>query len=397
MSRPFSTAVIGGGAAGIMAAISAKRIGKDCIILEKMPQLGKKILASGNGRCNLLNEKIDPSKYNPSSRPLVKSIFDRFNKKHIEDFFKSLGLETYPEADGRIFPVTNQSASVLKILELELRRLAIPVELNFCASNISDLKDGFTVTSKAGKNISCRNLVLAGGGKSYPALGSDGSVCEMAQAFGHKVIKPVPAAVPIVMRDQVCHLLQGQKIYAKTVAVIDGKVSCEASGDLLFTKYGLSGTSILDISEEISIAINRNKKKDVVVSVDLVPFMDENKLTGELTKRLASGWHHADLLTGILPNKFASAFKEVLATRNAKDVALAIKKRRFGVVETKGWNEAEFTAGGIDTSQVKETTLGSNIKKGLYFAGEVLDVTGHRGGYNLAWAWASGHVAGLAG
>lgn len=397
MAQSFFVAVIGGGASGIMAAISAARSGKNVVILERMPQAGKKILASGNGRCNLLNEKIDPSKYNPSSRPLVKSVFDRFGKNDIEKFFRSLGLEIYTEADGRVFPVTNQSASVLKILEMELKRLSIHTEFNFHAGDISDLKESFVVTSKSGKKISCRKLILAGGGRSYPSLGSDGSACDLAASLGHSIVKQVPSAVPIVAKDQVCHLLQGQKVSAKTAAVIDGKPVSSAAGDLLFTKYGLSGTSILDISEEISIAMNRHNKKDVIVSVDLVPFMDEDKLTGELTKRLAGGWHHADLLTGILPNKFASAFKEVLATKDVKNIASAIKNRRFKVLETRGWNEAEFTAGGVDTNQVKEMTLESKVKRGLYLSGEILDVTGKRGGYNLAWAWASGHTAGLTG
>ena len=362
-----------------------------------MPQLGKKILASGNGRCNLLNERIDETHYNKSARPLVKATFGSFGRESIKSFFNDLGLELYADGEGRLFPVTNQSASVLKVLEIELKRLSIPIELNFDAADIASSTNGFIVTSKADKKITCRSVILTGGGKTYPALGSDGSTYKLAQRFGHTLIEPVPAAVPLVVKDPLCHALQGQKIFAKAKCVIEGKVTSEASGELLFTRHGLSGTCILDISEEISVRINRYRKKDAVVSVDMVPFMREEALNKELAKRLKKGLTVHELLAGILPNKFGIALKDLLQTVAAEKIASGLKDRRFEVAGTRGWNEADFTAGGIDASQVSETTLKSKLKKGLYFAGEVLDVNGARGGYNLAWAWASGFVAGLQG
>lgn len=384
----FDAAVIGGGASGILAAISCKRAGGSCILLEKGRSLGRKILASGNGRCNLSNEKIDESFYNQSARPLVKSVFMKFGGKDIADFFNHIGLFLHSE-EGRIFPATNQSTSVLRVLEIELKKISVPVEFGFEAAEIAKNGSGFLISPRSGQKISCSNVILSGGGKSYPALGSDGSAYRLAEKFGHKIIDPVPVAVPVVAKDRTIHLLQGQKISVNARCIIGGRTSCEAAGDLLFTKYGLSGTAILDISEDISIAVNRNGAKTVEVSVDLVPFMYEESLKKELALRKAKRHTDEDILTGILPNKFCRAIKSLDASR--------LKDWRYNVTGTRGWNEAEFTAGGVDTSQVREGTLESRLIKGLYFAGEILDVNGKRGGYNLAWAWASGFTAGLTG
>lgn len=391
----FSTLIIGGGPAGIAAAISARREGKDVVICERMPQIGRKILVSGNGRCNILNEKLNESFYNQTARNMVRSIFEKFGKISICNFFKELGLEVYSRRDGRVFPITNQSSSVLKVLEMELERLSALVEVNFEVSRVSYSKGRFVATSKENKNIECEKLVIAGGGKSYPALGSDGNCYKLAKEFGHKIIEPVPAAAPLLVKDRLCHILQGQKIFALAKSIIGGKSCYESYGDLLFTKYGLSGTAIIDISEDISIAVNRHNKKDVCVSIDMVPFMDREALKSEIKRRIDKGWKADDLLTGILPNKFGAAFNDLLGKRGAENIINTLKNRLFKVAGTRGWNEAYLTSGGIDTKDIKESTLESKLVTGLYFAGEILDVSGRRGGYNLAWAWASGFVSGL--
>ena len=391
--QKVQTAVIGGGAAGICAAISAKRSGRGVIICERMPVLGKKILASGNGRCNLLNDELDASRYNESARGLIRSVFARYGRKELLDLFKGLGLPTYSDG-GRIFPATNQASSVLKVLELELVRLAVPMELNFTVDTIHFSQGKFLVRSKSGKELECENLIIAAGGRSYPALGSDGSCYRLVEKFGHKIVETVPACVPLVVKDKLCHLLQGQKIFAKVKAVIDGKNACESKGDLLFTKYGLSGTAILDVSEAISVAINRRPAKPAAVSVDIVPFMEAGALENELAKRMEQHLPLQDLTAGILPNKFGFALKEEFQNTKASDIAALLKNRIFKVIDTRGWNEAEFTAGGVDIKDIDERTLESRLVKGLYFAGEILDVCGARGGYNLAWAWASGLAAG---
>ncbi|MFA5143169.1 MAG: aminoacetone oxidase family FAD-binding enzyme [Candidatus Omnitrophota bacterium] len=388
-------AVIGGGAAGLAAAISARRADKPVIICERMPRLGKKVLASGNGRCNLLNESLSEEFYNPAARPLVKSVFSRFGKAAILDFFNGLGLRTYSEA-GRIFPVSNQSSSVLRVLEIELERLSIMTEFNFHAFDISDNGKGFLIADKSGRKISCRTVIIAGGGMTYPALGSDGSCYKIAERFGHTIVLPVPTAVALTAKDPLCHILQGQKIFAHAKGLVEGRVYVKAGGEVLFTKYGLSGTAILDVSREISIALNRLRTGRVSIILDMVPFMAGEALKTELGRRIKDGISSHDLIAGILPNKFGAALVKLLGMKDASSIAKNLKAREFIITGTRGWNEADFTAGGIDTAEVTAPGLESKLKKGLYFAGEILDVDGCRGGYNLAWAWASGYMAGAA-
>jgi predicted Rossmann fold flavoprotein len=387
------TVVIGGGAAGLCAAISKSRCGESVIICEKTMHLGKKILATGNGRCNLLNDDLSEDHYNLSAKKLVKSVFTNFGKKEMLDFFNNLGLKMYSQ-EGRIFPVTNQATSVLKVLEIELRRLSIPVEYNFDCSGLSFSNNKIIVMSKTGRRIECQKVIITGGGKTYPAFGSDGSAYEIARQIGHTIIQPVPSAVPLKVKDSLCQRLQGQKISAEVKSIIDGKESSPVEGELLFTRYGLSGTCILDISEPISVAVNRYNKADVFLSVDMAPFIERSDLQNEMEKRSKANWPAEEMLAGILPNKFGTALNGLFDRNEVINAINQIKNRRFQVIGTLGWNEAEFTSGGISVDEISLGTLESKLKKGVYFAGEVLDVSGKRGGYNLAWAWASGYIAG---
>ena len=393
--KKYETVIIGGGAAGILAAISAARAGRSAIICEKMPQLGKKILASGNGRCNLLNNNLRPEYYNPEARGLVATVFNKFGKKEILDFFTALGLRTYSR-EGRIFPVTNQAASVMKVLEMELQRLSVPLEFNFNCSAVSVSPAGIIVSSPDGKEVSGTKVIITGGGKTYPAFGSDGSIYGVARALGHTIIEPAPCAVPLVVKDNLCFLLQGQRIPACVRSVIDSKAGEPVPGELLFTKYGLSGTCILDVSEEISLALHRQHKSDISLAVDMVPFMKKDELQDILSRRRKEKVAPEDMLAGILPNKFGRILRSIPENNDVDAIISSLKERCFKVDGTRGWNEAEFTAGGVDVNEVDPETLESRLKKNVYFAGEVLDVNGKRGGYNLTWAWASGWVAGSA-
>jgi len=399
MAKPWDVAIIGGGAAGLAAAIAAARAGASAVIADRMPRLGKKILATGGGRSNLSHEPLSPAVFTSTSSPLVSSILGQFGADEIREFFRGLGLELSVE-DGRVYPVTNQASSVLKVLELEVRRLGIGVELGFEAVSLDYVRSSFVLAARDGRRIEARVGLLASGGKSYPALGSDGSGYALAQRFGHRLVLPVPSAVPLLVKDRMCQVLQGQKILARAEARIDGKRAAEAEGELLFTASGLSGTVVLDISEPISIALNRDGKKNVEISADLVPFLSEEELTAKLAGRRNEGWAQEELLTGILPDKFGPLLSGFCRSagarpgRTAPSLAAALKDKRFAVLGTRGWNEAEFTAGGIDAREFDPRTTESKLRAGLFLAGEILDVQGPRGGFNLAWAWASGIVAG---
>ncbi len=390
----FDVVIIGGGPAGMMAAITAQSQGASVLVCEKMPKIGKKLLITGAGRCNLLNETLDASFYNPGSHAFVRSVFDQFGKEAILGFFKELGLATYADEAGRIFPVTNQAASVLKVLEMELERLKVTLDLGCEIKNIRALKMGFEVCAKTGEKETCRKVILCAGGKSYPALGADGNGYGLAAAFGHQILEPVPSTVALLAKDPCCHFLQGQKVRAEVTSCIGGKKVRTASGELLFTQYGLSGTAILDVSDEISVAMNREHIKNVTVIVDLIPFMSEPALVEELSRRFEKGVARENLLEGLLTHKCFLALRGEIQKEDASSIAHLLKHKEFKVMGTRGWNEAEFTAGGIPVDEVDPVTLESKLQKGLYFAGEVLDVQGRRGGYNLAWAWASGSVAG---
>ncbi|TBR16892.1 aminoacetone oxidase family FAD-binding enzyme, partial [bacterium] len=337
----YDVLIVGGGASGIVAAISAARAGKLTMICEKNPRLGRKLLVSGSGRCNLANEDLSEAYYNHDAQALAKSIFAQFGKNEVKEFFDGLGLKLYSQ-NKRIFPVTNQAASVLKVLEMELKRLGVTVELGFEAVKITHSKNGFAVSSRGNRSFNSDNVVISVGGKAYPALGSDEGGYALAKQLGHSIIEPVPSVVPLVIKDKICHLLQGQKISAKVWSVIDGKKNQEVEGDVLFTKYGLSGTAILDISQDISLALNRQDKTEVFVCLDLVPFMEKKELENELRKRINKNITDEDILVGILPNKFAPALKDLFAGKNIEKAADELKNKSFRVLATRGWNETEF-------------------------------------------------------
>ncbi len=399
-------AVIGAGAAGLVAAISAARRGASVSVLERLPWIGKKLLATGGGRCNLLNEHLTDAAFNGTDPSLVPSILKRFGGPEIRGFFEGLGLRLQTDETGRVYPATNQAASVLKVLELETARLGIDIETRFEVDRIESAAGGFRIGSADGRKAEARRVVLAGGGRSYPALGSNGSCYDLAASFGHRIVKPVPSAVPLLVKVLMCHFLQGQRMRVRIESRVGGETRQRAEGELLFAQYGLSGTAVLDVSESLSIALNREGRRDTSVVVDFFPFLSEKEAAAELARRFEAGWAPKDLVSGLLPEKFSLFLPQLLEevgdgrgkrvdADSARRLAALLKAREFQVHGTRGWNEAEFTSGGVDAREVRPGTLESKLRPGLYLAGEVLDVQGGRGGFNLGWAWASGFVAGL--
>lgn len=406
MRDKFDVAVVGAGAAGLAAAIGAARQGAAVAVLERLPCPGKKILATGGGRCNLLNERLAAGDFSSTEPALVASVLDRFGRADIESFFGGLGLRLQADEAGRIYPYTNQAASVLKALAHETARLGVAMETRFEVDRIAARGGLFRARAADGRTIEARALVLAGGGRSYPALGSNGSGYDLAASFGHRIVTPVPSAVPVVVKVRMGHFLQGQRMRVRAESRVGGRVAQRAEGEILFTAYGLSGTAVLDVSESVSIAVNREGRKDVSVVIDFLPFFTVAEAAAEFERRIEAGWEAQDLVSGLLPEKFGLFLPQVFrdlglapgrekAPDTAARLAAVLKAREYRVEGTRGWNEAEFTAGGVDAGEVVQGTLESRKRPGLYLAGEILDVQGGRGGYNLAWAWASGYVAGL--
>ncbi len=400
--------VLGAGASGLIAAVSAARRGAKVTVIERLPQAGKKLLATGGGRCNLLNDRLSASDFASTEPALVASILGRFNRDAIRSFFQDLGLRLQSDEAGRVYPATNQAASVLKVLELETARRRVRIETRFEAKKVAAPSGRFRIEAADGRAVEAPALVLAAGGRSYPALGSNGSGYDLAASFGHSIVAPVPSAVPLIVKDRLCHFLQGQRLRVRIESRIAGRARQEAEGELLFTQYGLSGTAALDVSESLSIALNREGRKDASVVVDFLPFLAEQDVAEEIARRLVSGWAIKDLASGLLPEKFGLIMAQLVheaghapagndPEESGRRLAALLKSREFPVLGTRGWNEAEFTSGGVDAREVKPGTLESKLMNRLYFAGEILDVQGGRGGFNLAWAWASGFVAGLLG
>lgn len=385
--------VIGAGASGMAAAIAAGRAGSRVLVLERLGTCARKVLASGAGKCNLLNGHCGEQFYNPAARPLVGEVLRRHSSQSLLGFFHGLGLQTY--ADGeRIFPRSNQAASVVALLEMELRRLNVVVECGCQVTAVQPQAKAVRALCAGNRSFNAGCVVIACGGRSYPALGSDGSGFELCRSLGHEIIPPVPSCVALVVKDRLCHLLQGQKMAAEVRALHHDRLLGQAQGELLFTQYGLSGTAVLDVSREVSVLLNRHKGKDVRLLVDCIPWMSESSMAAELGRRQRAGVPAGQLLVGILSNKFSAAWAQVEGLLPAAECARRLKNRSFAVSATRGWNEAEFTAGGVDTAGVDPLTLRSRLHPRVFLCGEVLDVDGMRGGHNLAWAWASGLTAG---
>ncbi|MHB1459693.1 MAG: aminoacetone oxidase family FAD-binding enzyme [Armatimonadota bacterium] len=380
--------VIGAGAAGLAAAIRASQCGGQVLLIDHMPRAGKKILATGGGRCNISNSTLNAGNYNTRSRELVGCCLERLGSDDVTAFFRSLGL-FLREEEGRLYPVTNQASTVLTALEMACDLEYVDRAFNTTITKVTKTPDGFMLTSPESE-ICCQQLVIATGGRTYPALGSDGSGYALAESLGHSLITPIPTCVPLMCRHPLLHPCQGLKLQAE-VTVLNGDTAVQSlSGDLLFTKYGLSGTAILDASDIVCEALHRSRGAGIWLEVDFAPFISEDELRHELNTR--AKWPESPELevNGIIPIRLAAA----LATQPNRPFWIdAIKHSRFYITDTRGWNEAEFTNGGVRCNEVT-SDLASRCCDGLYLAGEVLDVHGERGGYNLAWAWISGLIAG---
>jgi len=412
----YDVIIIGGGAAGIMAAFSVKKQhpGFTIAIIERSFALGRKILVSGAGRCNLTNVNLqtDPVKHYYTEEPeLITSVFKQFGYREILDFFHSLGILTYEEQknnSGKIFPITDQAKNVVAILLDHLEQSAVEVKLEQEVTRIQKTEQGYLIRIRDPQHkqidLFANAVILAAGGQTYPALGANGSGFELARDLGHTIITPVPAAVSLTSKDKICHNLQGVKVPVSVASVINGEYIKSSAGDLIFTNYGVSGSAVLNLSREISINFNRGPKERTNLSVCFVLSKDPARFFTDFCKEQAET-KIGIALYGFLPIKLADFIcrdlslntdlnVNKLSENELKRLFTALTQWQITILGTRGWNEAEFTAGGINTAEVNAKTLESNLKNDLFLCGEVLDVDGDIGGFNLSWAWASGWVAG---
>lgn len=398
--------IIGGGASGIMAAITASRLGAKVTILERKDRIGRKILATGNGRCNLTNKNISVDYYHNTKeeQDFLENILNSFNIEETLTFFNELGIEIVEKEAGKLYPRSDQANSILSVLLLELQRLKVEIKCEEEVNKIELNKNIKVFTQN--NNYYCNKLIIAAGGKSCPDLGSNGSGFQLAKSLGHTINQTFPSLVQLKTDYPFLKHLKGTKVIG-TVKLIDynNEIIKEDGGEVLFTDYGISGPPVLQISRYASY--NYINNIDTYILIDLVPEYTFSQLDELLIRRfsLMPSKEAKDSLLGFINNRLIVPIlkaSEIELSKKAGDITKIERKRlsnslknlSMKVIGTQDYNNSQVTGGGIKLDEVNKNNLASKKAKDVYFCGEILDVDGICGGYNLQWAWSSGHVAG---
>lgn len=402
--------VLGGGASGLIAAITAKDFGMDVAIVEGTDRIGKKLLTTGNGRCNISNSSIKPPFINFHSNN--NDFFDfALNSMSVEDtkvFFLNLGLPLVEFESKKIYPQSLQASSVIDIFRLALEDRNIPVYNNFKVNSIVNKKNKFNLSTKNNESdtITCGKLIVSCGGKSAIKTGSDGTGYNLVKGFGHKITETMPGIVQLKLDHKSLKALAGIKFNGYADVISDEKSYRKEFGEILFTDYGISGPPILQISSTASRLLS--KGKDIYITVDMMPEKSLEDIENFLEGHFAVFSHRAviDSLIGVIHKKLIPIIlKEAgvtdlhkpcyeLSWQEKRNLFSLMKCWKFKCTGTNGFSAAQVTAGGVDTRDIDKTTLESKLVKNLYFCGEILDVDGDCGGFNLQWAWSSGFLAG---
>ncbi|MFH1074015.1 MAG: NAD(P)/FAD-dependent oxidoreductase [Candidatus Firestonebacteria bacterium] len=393
--------VIGGGPAGIMAAITASGKDKKIIIIDKNPSLGKKILSSGNGKCNITNSDLSADKY-CGDKNFLKKVFAGFDNKNLISFFEKRGVMLKTESFGRVLPVTETSASILDCLSDELVFCKVAARYEEQVLALVKNPDSFTV--KTGRSsYETKNVLIAAGNCAYPQFGAGSDGCKFAEKLGHTIIPLRPALVPPELSGNWFQKLQGVRVEAELQIRAKGGEK-KYNGELLFTKYGISGPVTLDASLGIIDGIKNNAE----IFINFLPLYRDF-----IGAPLNAAWDFRPektiftFLSGFLPKKIALILLPLLGVNISKKCKELTKKERENIINSllkwpvavkgpKSYKEAMVAAGGVATDEINAETMESKKVPGLFFAGEVLDITGESGGYNIQFAFSSGYIAGTA-
>ena len=398
--------VIGGGAAGMIASIFAARQGASVIVLERMQRVGKKLLATGNGRCNIANKAPLLSRYHGGSPDFVSQVFSQFGLDDTLAFFDSIGVPLTEEADGKLFPMSQQASSVLDVLRHEMVQLGVVEICESAVQSIQFRRNGFQCVCSEGRAFEAGKVIIATGGKSSPNLGSNGAGFKLAQSLGHRIVEPFPALVQVDLDAPYLNQLAGVGLDGRVQARVNGKLKRVETGEMLFAKYGISGTAILQISRVLSEAVTRGDRAEI--RIDLFPGTALSELTRIVRERISKspgkpvdfsfvGFIHKRLIPVLLRNAGIGDWQRPCSDLSEDEIlriATSMKEWSIPCTGTQSWMNSQVTAGGVDVSEVNPDTLESRLVSGIHFAGEVLDVDGDSGGFNLQWAWSSGAVAG---
>ncbi len=385
-------AVIGGGASGLTAAITAARenAGLKIAVVERLPRVGKKILATGNGRCNLSNINAKAYAYN-SGLPYEKTITESFDAA---DFFGGLGLFCRNDSEGRIYPYSNLATSVLDALRLALTKYKVKEICDFFVIDIIRKNDYYEIISNSG-TLKAKKIIIACGGLSSPAMGTDGSMLRLLNKKGISVTPLIPSLCPIITDE--AKALKGIRVKANVSLWEKDRLIGESRGEVIFNENNISGICIFDISSKA--------KEGMKLKLDLIPEYTKDGLLQILfnLKEIRKDLPAEDVFTGLFPKRLAQflikrtgilgCLDTIIPDEAIKQTAKAVKELTFTVKGTAGWKDSQVTCGGIKGEEIKDTLELKKLPR-IYVAGEIIDVDGACGGYNLNWAWASGVTAG---
>jgi predicted Rossmann fold flavoprotein len=400
----YDLIIIGAGACGIVTSIMAKDLGIDVALLESGDRIGKKILTTGNGRCNITNNEISCLRYHSDNKLFFKYALDNFNLDHTLTFFKSIGLYVLPLEEGKLYPMSLQASSVLDIFRFNIEDREIPLYINSKVKKI-EKQNTFKIITEDGRTFTSKKVLLCTGGKSYSKTGSDGSGYTLAKSLGHNIIATSPGLVQLKLKYDRLKALSGVKFIGCASILVDNKLRKVDSGEILFTDYGISGPPILQLSRFASKGILA--KRNVTLKVDMMMDFSKEALIDFFENHFAIFSHRSisENLVGIINKKLIPIVLKEVGIEDIHSITYNIsydqrfklynllKDWEFIVCGTNSFDNAQVTLGGIDTTEVSDTSLESKLVSGLYFGGEILDVDGDCGGFNLQWAWSSAAVA----
>lgn len=399
--------VVGGGASGMVAAIWARRMGADVTIVERNPRVGKKILATGNGRCNFTNIYCNVRHYHGKNPAFVEPALSAFDVDKTIAFFEKLGIAHKVEELGKVFPMSDQASSILDVLLYELKETNIKLICDTFVKHIKRIKTGFELSFENGNVLQGDRVILACGGKAMPSFGSDGNGFELAKSLGHRIVDIFPALVQLKLEGGFFKQIQGVKFVGTAEIISDGNTLAKDRGDILFTNYGISGPPILQISRKAGELLQQNRT--AMLKISIIDSMQRKELEELLTRRFTNmpkkpldlsmvGLINKRLIPVVLKHAGVKDLKleaRQVSSQDKNKIAMVLTDWRFKITGLRSWPNAQVTAGGVDTQQIDPYTMESKLFPGLFFCGEIVDVDGGCGGFNLQWAWSSGYLAGI--
>lgn len=390
--------IIGAGASGMTAAIAAAEANckNRIILLEHDDRVGKKILSTGNGKCNLTNENMSSDKYRCKDISVVDKVLTVFGYKETLDFFEKLGL-MFKNRDGYIYPYSCQASAVLDVLRMKCSQLGVDVFNGVKPVHIKPKKDYYSVEYSDENNkvstTKADRLIIATGSPASNIPGADDSGYKLVSELGYRIEKVLPALTGLKCNNSFCKALAGVRCDGKITLYIDNNAVATDTGEIQLTDYGISGIPVFQVSRFASIALN--KKQNVKVEVDFIPSISEKELEQIFNNKIKNCPNKTmeEQLIGVLNKKVAGVINKIYG-KNVVSLIKGIKHFEFNVKATNPFEQSQIATGGIDISQINFETMESLIHKNLYFAGEIIDVDGICGGYNLQWAWSTGYIAG---